>query len=210
MAKQTKTAQFSVVKGLIEDEIREEDANGQYQTDVLAHMDARTDLSADEWTKELNGIETDLDVLAVNKRTLEAKKEAISRLISRYMQANNLTSFVMNGFTYGEEFKPVAKVSDKHALVDHVLKTGRKDLLSVHSGTLNSWVSESILKAIEAMQIAPISDELAALGVTADDTRGKESLGTEGGREAFMLMLDKVIPPGVVATARTKLSRRKK
>jgi hypothetical protein len=219
LAKQSKTAQFAIVKGILEDEpITPEDGENldDYQKEVRAAMDARKVVgdrpaTANDWTLEFNKIEKDLAELRAKERGLNAIKEALQRLIAQYLQSNNLTNFSMNGFAYTESFKPVASVTDKAALVDHVLKTNQKGLLSVHSSTLNGWVNEAILRALEELANAPaeVDPALAELGIEAGDERGKENLGTEGRKEIFLRLLEKVTPPGVKATGRTSLSRRK-
>jgi hypothetical protein len=216
MGKPTKTQQFSIVKGILEEKVENpEDAADDYQKAILAEMDRLkltvdgTPATANDWTNALNDVEQQLAEQRARERALNATKEAIHRLISKYLVANRLTSFVMNGFRYSEEFAPVATTVDKVALVEHCLKTDQKHLLSVHSSTLNGWISNAVAEAIETLQNGPVDPALAALGVDASDTRGKEGLGTEGGREAFIALLESIVPPGVKANGRTKISRRK-
>jgi hypothetical protein len=223
MAKKSKTAQFAIVKGVLEEEQKCDDGQDadEYQKEIRAHMDARKEFTepdgstrpatADDWTLDLNKIEDELKRVRAEEHSLNAQKEAIHRLIGQWLGSQNLTSATLNGYRYSETFKPVAKVVDKVALVDHCLEKDLKALLSVHSGTLNSWVSEAILQAIEQSINNPeeLPAELQALGIEPGDNRGKENLGTEGGREAFLRLLETVIPPGVVANARTALSRQK-
>jgi hypothetical protein len=201
-----KSDAYKIVDGLIEPEEGEDSA---YELDVRANMDARLSGTAHDWSLELNGIEDELAAVRAAEKKLNAKKEAIQRLITRWLTANNVTSAALNGYTYSETFKPVAKVVSKAELRKYCLDNGFEDMLTVNANTLNSWVGDAVLKAAENFKATEHSDALAALGIEAGDTRGKENLGPEGRKQAFIAMLAKVMPSGVQANARTSLGRTK-
>jgi hypothetical protein len=219
MAK-SKSSQFSILRGVL-DEHESEDEN---KIAVLAAMDARKEVvneqtgetrpaTLNDWTLELNGVEAELGDVKKAESALNVRKKALQRLIGRHLQANNLQAVSSNGYTYSEKFLPVASVANKAELRQWMLKNGFEDLLTVHSGTLNTFVTEAVTKAMDEAASAGTDETLAALaalGVEPGDDRGKENLNSsEGAREAFLEIVERIVPAGVKANARISLSRTK-
>ena len=84
-----------------------------------------------------------LEELKARKNELESDMEAARLLIIDELKSEGVKSKKLeNGRTFGLVRKRYYKANDKGALVEWCLDTGKRDMLSVHHGTLQSRMKE--------------------------------------------------------------------
>ncbi len=162
--------------------------NEQAHTDwfqrVLALMDERTTSTAPMLAAEYNDLEDELAIIDTRRSELTALREALDRLVLRFIDANKIDKLSLDGQTFSERIDLQAHVENRETFKAWIHETQQDELLQVNAGHVKTIVKDAL-------------DPEVVLSLTPGE-RAKLKPGSPGSGAC---------PPGVVASTRRTLGR---